>query len=191
MSVCVCRCVCACARVDRPVWAPLPVNGVLDSLSIRAQPVPLLPSHLHEHLEADVLHRQLELLVLRIVWVTPFLHRHGNERHDQQRKRSGQDDPTWITWNTFRRFTELVWCIGTYEMLSKHTIPTFWSSWLAQLHQVRSHTSLIWPMSEDESYRVKHDSCRNFQPWRNENGCPILPRRPWIMEDAIRDQGWS
>lgn len=46
-------------------WRPHSlVDGVLDALSLRAQAVPLLPAHLHQHLVADVLDRQLELLVL-------------------------------------------------------------------------------------------------------------------------------
>ena len=40
--------------------------------------------------------------------------------------------------NIFIFFTELVWCIRAYGILSKGENPTFLSSWLAQLHQARS-----------------------------------------------------
>ena len=35
-------------------------------------------------------------------------------------------------------FTELVWCIGTDEILSVSANPTCWSSWLARLRQANS-----------------------------------------------------
>ena len=37
-----------------------------------------------------------------------------------------------------QHFTELVWCIATYETLSKSANSFFQHSWLAQLHQARS-----------------------------------------------------
>lgn len=49
------------------------VDGGLDSLLLRAQAFALLPAHLHQHLETDVLHRQLELLVFGVVWLATFL----------------------------------------------------------------------------------------------------------------------
>ena len=58
---------------------------------------------------------------------------------------------TWLKYvnvldsNTFLRFTELVWCIGSYEMLSKIANPIFWSSctnfaWLNCTRQKQSST---------------------------------------------------
>lgn len=45
-------------------WLHLLVHWVLDALALSAQPLALLPAHLHEHLVANVLHCQFELLVL-------------------------------------------------------------------------------------------------------------------------------
>ena len=53
-------------------------------------------------------------------------------------------EQTWVKYvivldsNHSLRFTELIWCIRTYETLSKSANTTFWSFRLAQLHQARS-----------------------------------------------------
>ena len=43
----------------------------------------------------------------------------------------------WVNYLILFCFTELVWGIGTYEILSNSANPAFWSSWLAQLRQAR------------------------------------------------------
>lgn len=48
-------------------------DRVLDALALGAQPLALLPAHLHKHLVADVLHRQLELLILGVVGLAALL----------------------------------------------------------------------------------------------------------------------
>ena len=46
----------------------------------------------------------------------------------------------------FKAFLSLAGLFETYEIHSKTANPTFWSSWLAQLHQARSieHRKMIW-----------------------------------------------
>lgn len=55
----------------------------LDALPARAKPIALLPAHLHEHLETKVLHRQLKLLILRVVWVTALLQNTRQEHENR------------------------------------------------------------------------------------------------------------
>lgn len=55
----------------------------LDALTARAKPIALLPAHLHEHLETKVLHRQLKLLILRVVWVTALLQNTRQEHENR------------------------------------------------------------------------------------------------------------
>lgn len=50
------------------------VNRGLDSLPLGAEAFALLPAHLHEHSETEILHRQFELFVFRVVRVSTFLH---------------------------------------------------------------------------------------------------------------------
>lgn len=69
-----------CGRVSDGGRRCVLVNGGLDSLALAAQTFTLLPAHLHQHPEAQILHRQLELLVLGVVGVTTFLRGRRAER---------------------------------------------------------------------------------------------------------------
>lgn len=55
------------------------VNRGLDSLPLGAEAFALLPAHLHEHSETEILHRQFELFVFRVVRVSTFLHAKRNK----------------------------------------------------------------------------------------------------------------
>ena len=49
------------------------INRRFDSLSLRSEPLSFLPAHLLEHLEANILTSQFELLVIWIIWLSAFL----------------------------------------------------------------------------------------------------------------------
>ena len=59
-------------------------------------------------------------------------------------------------------FTELDWCIWTYEMLSKSANPAFWSSWLDQLPQAREIEHRKVFESKIITY-MTHFRCHNYR----------------------------
>lgn len=77
-------------------------DGVFDPLPLGSQPLSFLPAHLHQHLVSDVLHRQLELLVLGIIRLPALLRGKNREKgsldsmeNRRTGKRSSTSRPNW------------------------------------------------------------------------------------------------